>query len=821
MLRAQQRQQHRRHLMRIVARALLSLTGLCATAAAQVAPVSDPLGRSSEAAVPPDQVWQVPLGAALLDGAHRSVVLRELHIQAVSGSHERLAVEAAEQQVPRNFRSAVSLDSPEIVKGKSDLPALEQAAAPLFALMLAPADTPVGTPDRYAVANDRTLSIAAPGFLANDIDLNGEALTAVSIQDGVDHGVLAAFADGSFTYTPTADFVGTDSFAYRMRDASNNFSDPVAVTIDVLPRANRTPLGTPDAYAVLAGATLSIAAQGFLANDIDQDGEAITAVSIQDNVDSGTLAAFADGSFTYTPNAGFTGSDSFAYRMRDASNNFSDPVPVTIEVHAGNRAPIGVDDAYGARINTPLSIAAPGFLVNDLDPDGEAITAVSIQDNVDHGTLAAFANGSFTYTPNAGFTGADSFAYRMRDASNNLSDPITVSIQVFPAGVTPVGTPDQYQVHTDDVLSLPAPGFLANDIDLNGEALTAVSIQDNVDQGTLAAFADGSFTYTPNAGFTGADSFAYRMRDASNNFSDPVLVTITVLAAANRTPLGTPDAYALLADTTLTVPARGFLTNDIDLDGEVITAVSIQDNVDHGTLAAFADGSFTYTPDAGFTGTDSFAYRMRDASNHFSAPVTVTLEVHAGNRAPIGVPDAYSVLMDTALSIAAPGFLANDFDLDGEAVTAVSIQDNVDHGSLAAFADGSFTYTPTAGFSGTDSFAYRMRDASNHFSDPIAVTINVVDPHHVCAAHNLAARAKGAKVQLTWTPTGADHYNVYRSTTSGGPYVKIAATASSYSTYLDAGVTIGTTYYYVVRDADAFDQEGCESNEATATPASR
>jgi hypothetical protein len=773
---------------------------------------------TNETVMEPYGVWQVAESQGLLDGSHRSIVIRRFHVQPTSQGREALAVEA-EAHLSQQPKPA---DLAGIGSGllADFLPQTEEAATLAGAVLLALGTGPVGTPDRYVVPTDRTLSIAPPGFLANDIDLNSEALTAVSIQDNVDHGILAAFANGSFTYTPNPGFTGTDSFAYRMRDASNNFSDPVTVMIEVLPPANRTPVGTPDAYGALADTTLSIAAPGFLANDIDQDGEVITAVSIQDNVDHGILAAFANGSFTYTPNPGFIGTDSFAYRMRDASNHFSDPVTVTIEVVAGNRAPLGVPDGYAAVINTPLSIAAPGFLANDVDLDGEAITAVSIQDNVDNGTLAAFADGSFTYTPNPGFTGTDSFAYRMRDASNHFSDPITVTITVFPPGVIPVGTPDLYLVPADRTLSIATPGFLANDIDLNGEALTAVSIQDNVDHGTLAAFADGSFTYVPNPGFTGTDSFAYRMRDASNNFSDPVTVTIEVLPAANRTPIGTPDAYAALADTTLSIAALGFLANDIDPDGEAITAVSIQDNVDNGTLAAFADGSFTYTPNPGFTGTDSFAYRMRDASNHFSDPVKVTIEVFAGNRAPIGVPDRYAAVINTPLSIAAPGFLANDVDLDGEAITAVSIQDNVDNGTLAAFADGSFTYTPNPGFSGTDSFAYRMRDASNHFSDPIAVVITVLDPAGTCV-NNLTARSKAGKIQLTWTYTGVHHYNVYRGTIDGGPYLKIGATTSTYSTYLDTTVVNGTTYYYVVREADSLGQEQCESNQASAKASPR
>jgi len=82
----------------------------------------------------------------------------------------------------------------------------------------------------------------------------------------------------------------------------------------------------------------------------------------------------------------------------------------------------------------------------------------------------------------------------------------------------------------------------------------------------------------------------------------------------------------------------------------------------------------------------------------------------------------------------------------------------------------------------------------------------------------LTARAKSGKVQLVWQNVGADHYNIYRGTVSGGPYLMIASTTSTYATYLDTAVVNGTTYYYVVRKADSGDLETCQSNEASATP---
>ena len=85
----------------------------------------------------------------------------------------------------------------------------------------------------------------------------------------------------------------------------------------------------------------------------------------------------------------------------------------------------------------------------------------------------------------------------------------------------------------------------------------------------------------------------------------------------------------------------------------------------------------------------------------------------------------------------------------------------------------------------------------------------------------MAARTKPGKVQLTWSPNGSHHYDVYRGTSSGGPYLKIAETTSTYSTYLDEAVVNGTTYVYVVRPAKANNEETCQSNQTSAKPVAR
>src|SRR5207249_3082628 len=167
---------------------------------------------------------------------------------------------------------------------------------------------------------------------------------------------------------------------------------------------------------------------------------------------------------------------------------------------------------------------APGVLGNDTDVDGDALTAVLVSGPA-HGTLTLNPNGSFTYTPAANFNGADSFSYRASDGTAS-SGPVAVSLTVNPVNDAPVAQPDSYTVNPGSTLSVASPGVLANDSDVDGDALTAV-LASGPANGTLTLNPNGSFSYTPNSAFSGTDSFSYRASDGTTT-SAPVTVTITV-----------------------------------------------------------------------------------------------------------------------------------------------------------------------------------------------------------------------------------------------------------------------------------------------------
>lgn len=578
-------------------------------------------------------------------------------------------------------------------------------------------DAPVSANDSYTTATNTVLNVpVGTGVLANDSDADSDPLTATLVANA-SNGNVVLNPNGSFTYTPTAGFNGTDTFTYRANDGTTN-GNLATVTITVGAAANSSPTAANDNYNLNEDQMLTtVAANGVLFNDSDPENDTLTAVLVS-NPSHGTVLLNPNGTFTYTPDANYNGTDSFTYQANDGTSN-SNVATVTFTIAAVNDAANGGSDSYDLDEGDTLTVAAPGVLANDVDPEGSSLTA-NLVSNVQHGTLTLNSNGSFTYTPNALFNGTDSFTYSANDGSTN-STPITVTLNVNSVNSAPVAVNNNYTVNEDATLTVPAVGgLLTNDTDADGDTLTA-GIVTLPQHGTLTLNSDGSFSYTPNANFNGTDSFEYRATDGASN-SNTATVQITV-TAVNDAPVGANDIYSTTTGSPLTIAANGVLTNDTDVDGDTLTATALT-NPTNGTLSLNTNGGFTYTPAAGFTGTDTFTYQVNDGTTN-SGPVTVTIQVNAPeNTVPVSANDAYSISEDGTLSVPlGTGVLSNDTDADGDTLTAAVVT-TTSHGTLTFNDDGSFTYTPDADFNGTDSFTYVANDGTAN-GNTATVTLTV------------------------------------------------------------------------------------------------
>ena len=306
-------------------------------------------------------------------------------------------------------------------------------------------------------------------------------------------------------------------------------------------------------------------------------------------------------------------------------------------------------------------------LHNDSDSDGDPLTATRARSPRSvHFALTAPSSTLRTLVS----TGVDTFTYRASDGTSESAEA-TVTLVVTPLNGAPVAVSDQYTTAEDEELIVnAAEGVLHNDSDTEGDSLTAEQMSQPA-HGTLNFNSDGSFSYVPDAGFFGSDQFHYRTSDGT---SDSAVATVTVtVTEVNEVPLASDDQYSATEDTERTIDAaEGVLHNDSDGDGDTLS-VELVTQATHGTVQLESDGSFSYTPDDNFFGTDQFSYRVSDGTTP-SAPATVTMTVTSVNDRPVAVNDQYDATADDPLNIGiADGVLQNDSDADGDSFTAQEV----------------------------------------------------------------------------------------------------------------------------------------------------
>jgi Bacterial Ig domain/Lamin Tail Domain/CotH kinase protein len=462
---------------------------------------------------------------------------------------------------------------------------------------------------------------------------------------------------------------------------------------------------------------------GVLANDTDLESDPLTAVLNAPPV-GGAFTLNTNGTFSYTPPAGFVGDKTFTYRANDGTMN-SAVTTATIHVISGpNQPPIVAADTYAATEEVQLAIAAPGVLGNDTDGEGDTFTAEVATgiSPVGAGALSLNADGSFTFMPAVNFFGAATFTYRARDAANALSAPATVTINVANVNDLPVALNDSYSTDPGVALNIPASGVLGNDTDADGNSLTAVLATGLTPAaaGSLTLNADGSFSFIPAVGFTGTSSFTYRANDGTANSAAAATVTLKI----NSRPIANGDTYGGTEDVPLTINAPGLLANDSDPESDPLTAILVTPPIPaQGSVTVNPNGSFTFTPALNFNGPATFTYKANDGVRDSLGDATVTINVAPVNDAPSAVADTYGTPLNTPLIVPVPGVLANDTDLEGNSLTSALAAEPTT-GTLLFNADGSFTYTPATGFSGQATFSYRANDGAA-LSTPATVTINV------------------------------------------------------------------------------------------------
>ena len=562
--------------------------------------------------------------------------------------------------------------------------------------------------------NNTYINVAVDGnVLTNDEDAEGNTQVVTANTQPV-NGSVVVNADGTYTYTPNMDFVGTDMFTYTICDNGiPQACDTANVVIEVsdipVNDENNPPVANNDTATTDAGMPVAIV---VLPNDFDPDGDTVTVTpgSVTDPT-NGTAVLNADGTVTYTPDPGFTGEDTFTYQIcDDGTPSLCDEATVTVTVNPENdvNETVANDDAYNGDQDGPIT---GNVSDNDSDPenDNQTVNTVPVIAPT-NGTVVLNADGTFEYTPNPGYVGSDSFVYSVcDDGTPQACDEATVLLTV-----NPVNTTDAIDDINNTYINVAVDGnVLTNDEDAEGNTQVVTANTQPVN-GSVVVNADGTYTYTPNMDFVGTDMFTYTICDNGiPQACDTANVVIEIL------PISGPDNEAPIANNDTSTTEEGapvdiaILPNDFDPDGDMITVTpgSVTDPT-NGTAVLNPDGTVTYTPDPGFTGEDTFTYQICDDGTPAlcdEATVTITVDpMNVDDNDTYANDDAYTTTSESPIN---GSVLDNDTDPEGNNQivneTPVVAPTN---GTLVLNDDGTFVYTPNPGYVGTDSFVYSVCD---------------------------------------------------------------------------------------------------------------
>ncbi len=305
---------------------------------------------------------------------------------------------------------------------------------------------------------------------------------------------------------------------------------------------------------------------------------------------------------------------------------------------------------------------------------------------------ARSADSSYTYDAlgrltSVAYTCGKSVAYSY-DAAGNRTSVVTAG-----GNASPVANADSIAVVFNTAKNFDPR---VNDTDADCDALTITATGSGPSHGGVTINSGTSITYTPTTGYSGADSFSYTISDpASHTASATVSVTV---AGANPPPVATDDAITTRQDTAKTFDPRA---NDNDPNGDPLTITATSAGPSHGGVVINSGTSLTYTPAAGYTGSDAFNYTISDGTGSDVGAVAVTV---TANQAPVAVNDNFSMIKPPNTKSLFP--LVNDSDPDGDTLSITAV-------GAPSFGSVTFNATTiffTPGATGTATFTYTISD---------------------------------------------------------------------------------------------------------------
>jgi endonuclease G, mitochondrial len=469
-------------------------------------------------------------------------------------------------------------------------------------------DNPPGTDNQFAT----TAEDVPADIVLNAVSPAPSPTFTYTIVTSPANGVLSG-SGPNFSYTPAQDFHGSDSFTFRVNDGSHD-SNTSTVNITVTD-VNDAPVANDDSTSADEDSHVDVSAADLASNDstgpANESLQSLNVTGVFATANTHGAVVLNNGLVTYTPDANFNGAASFEYQVCDNGNSNGLPDSkcatgvVNVTVNPVNDAPSANSQSVSTNSNTPVAVTLTGSDLETLAADLVFEVAVSPA----HGSLSG-TGANLTYTPNANYSGPDSFQFTVRDSGDSsaaalTSAAATVSITVNDTVAPAINAPANVTVNT------------------GADATTCSTLVTEAQLGTANATDNAGSVSIDRSGVpagnifpVGTTTITYTATDAAGNSTS---ATQTVTVIDNTAP-------------TLTVPAPGSVTADSTGHAsipDVVAGTTASDNcgpvtVTQSPLAGTVVGIGTHTITV--TATDA-AGNTRTATTTFTVnPAASTLE---------------------------------------------------------------------------------------------------------------------------------------------------------------------------------------------------
>lgn len=465
-------------------------------------------------------------------------------------------------------------------------------------------DSPISSGQTVAVIRDTAVNIS---LIATDV----ESSPLSYILSSPAHGTITGTAP-NLIYTPNSGYIGNDSFTFYVNDGELD-SNVSTVNLSVS-YTNYAPTTSNQFFSTNEDVVLNSLLVATDPNELD-----VLSFSLVGQAQNGVVSVNSDGTFTYTPNLNYNGIDFFTYKVSDGVVD-SGLSLATISVYAVNDAPVATNS--NETINED-SIFHGILLASDVDNNP---LTYSVETYPENGILVINPNnGNYTYTPINSFSGNDSFKYRAFDGKK-YSEHKTVSITVIDVvlpNTAPVAnniTPPAFDEDTESIITL---SYFDADVELATSC--SVSNLSKVTETQVCSCSAGTCTVgiTGTADHNGAASFDF-MVVVNGQSSNNATATLSINPINDQPVI---DGTPITLTTNKNVQASGsFSATDVDLDTLSFSLVSGATN---GVAVVNTDGTFTYQPNASYSGSDSFEIKVNDGTIDSS---TVIISVTVNNN---------------------------------------------------------------------------------------------------------------------------------------------------------------------------------------------